>query len=271
MKSLSVHPARGSWRWAVTAVWAMALVWVIALPAQTAHAQSTQTPWQNLTPSQLTAVWWQWTFSIPASISPLVDTTGSNAAVNQPYYSARGNDGLFFLGGTFAVTQLANGDLLGEVTRAISVKQGTTFFFPLLNAEWDNVCYRPNLGGNCFNLPKFPQVFSVPQERAIVAAQEDPATGLNATLTLPDGSTHDLGYQRLQSPPFSFTLPPGPDNLYGVVEQGTVAPAVSDGYWSSVPGTLAPGVYVLRFGGTAPLTGTAHFIEVITYDITITS
>jgi hypothetical protein len=45
---------------------AVALVWFFAPLTHKAHAQSTQTPWQNLTQSQLTAVWWQWLYSVPA-------------------------------------------------------------------------------------------------------------------------------------------------------------------------------------------------------------
>ena len=69
-------------------------------PAQKIHAQSTETPWQNLTPSQLTAVWWEWVLSIPVSDNPLFDATGADAVSSQPYYSARGNGDLLFLAGT---------------------------------------------------------------------------------------------------------------------------------------------------------------------------
>ena len=83
---------------------------------------------------------------------------------------------------------------------------------------------------------------------------------------------------RLQSPPFAYNVP-ATDNLYlyfgisGV--SGEVAPAVSDGYWSYIPGTgagsLAPGNYVLQFGGSFPINDQGNtFTEAITYHITVT-
>src|SRR5437867_123030 len=141
----------------IVAAFVAAFMWAF-LPL--AQALSTQTPWQNLTLSQLTAVWWQWAFSIPVSDSPLFDDTGAKAYSGQPYSD------LLFLCGTFSVTNLQNGDVLGEVTRSISVKQGTAFFFPLLNAEVDNVCNTPHLAGPCFE--GHPQALGVPELQAFV-------------------------------------------------------------------------------------------------------
>ena len=222
-----------------------------------ARAASTQTPWQNLTPSKLTAVWWQWVFSVPVTSSPLYDETGDNAYSRQPYSN------LLFLAGTFSIQQLEDGDLKGEVTRSITVKQGIAFFFPLINTEWDNICGRPNLGGNCFGppYPKFPHNLGVPKLQALAAAAPDNTTGLYANLTPTNetfdapGASQDILYPRLQSPPFSYKLP-ATDNLYqysNIDVSGTVSPAVADGYYSFVPGTLAPGYYKLEFGGSFPI------------------
>jgi hypothetical protein len=223
--------------------------------SQTANAKSTKTPWQNLTPSQLTAVWWQWAFSVPKTNSPLYEDIGSDAYNGQPYSN------LLFLAGTFSVAELQNGDTLGKVTRSISVKQGIAFFFPLINGEQDNVCLRTNLGGNCFGLNKFPSNLGVPKLQAKVAEVVNATTGLFARMTptdetfnQPTGQIQNIIYPRLQSPPFSFRLP-ATNNLYqfqGVDVSGTVAPAVADGYYSFVPGTLEPGYYKLEFGGGFP-------------------
>jgi hypothetical protein len=255
------------------AVVTLILVWGSTSPVQHARAASTKTPWQNLSPSKLTAVWWQWLFSVPASESPVYDETGAHAYNGQPY------TGLLFLAGTFTTTSSGD-DVLGEVTRAITVKEGTALFFPVLNSEIDNVCGKPRLGGNCFGLDPFPNVFGVPALRPFAAASIDTATGLFATLTPTDatfqhvGSTQHLEIQRLQSPPFSFKLP-ATDNLYqsfGVDVTGTVAPAVADGYYSLVAGTLAPGHYLLEFGGVLTLNDQgATFTEIITYQITVTN
>jgi hypothetical protein len=221
-------------------------------------------------------VWWQWLYSIPASESPVLDDTGANAYSGQPYSD------LLFLGGTFIVNQLANGDVLGKVTLSISVNSGTALFFPLLNTEYDNVCFRPSLGGNCYGAQPFPQNLGAPQLQALAADQADLVTGLFVTLTPADQNFNQTGdpasvvYTRLQPHPFSYKLP-ATDNLFqyqGIDVGGTVAPAVSDGYYSLIPlGTLASGYYVLRFGGSAPFTndtGTHLFTNDVTYHITVT-
>ena len=172
--------------------------------AREARAQSTHTPWQHLTQSQLTAVWWQWALGIPVSNSPLFDETGIRAYSGQPYSD------LLFLGGTFIVNQAQNGDVLGEVTRSITIRRGTALFFPLLNGEWDNVGVTPHLGGT----RPSSGALSVPELQAIVAVGQDNVTGLYATLKPTDatfqnatGLTVSLDHPRLKSPPFSFVLP----------------------------------------------------------------
>jgi hypothetical protein len=252
---------------ATVAAAAVALIWTFSPSVTKVRAQTTHTPWQNLTESQLTAVWWQWALSIPVSISPLFDATGAEAYVGQPYSD------LLFLAGTFTVQELQSGDVLGKVTRHITIKQGTALFFPLLNVEFDNVCGRPNLGGNCFASQRFPTVFGVPKLQSIAAAMVDSVTGVNSTLkNNGTGLIQNLNTPRLQAPPFQFSLP-AIDNLYqsfGINVSGTVAPAVADGYFSFVPGTLAPGGYVLRFGGSQITDQAGHtFTEDITYLITV--
>jgi hypothetical protein len=201
------------------------------------------------------------------STSPLFDNTGANAHNGQPYSD------LIFLGGTFSVTDLQNGGVLGQVTRSITLKPGTALFFPLLNSEFDNTCGRPNLGGNCFGLQRFPAVLGVPQLQALVIAIGDTVTGVNSTLEKGTGPIQNLNTPRLQSPPFQFTLPVA-DNLYqfsGINVSGRVAPAVADGYYSFIP-SLVPGNYVLRFGGSQVINqGGNTFTEDITYLITVTN
>jgi hypothetical protein len=257
----------------------MAVAAVFVPLSQKAHAASTPTTCQNLTGSKLTAVWWQWLFSVPASLSPVIDATGAHAYNGQPCSD------LLFLAGTFTITQLANGDVLGEVTRTISVKQGTALFFPLINAELDNVCARPSLGGKtCFpGMKTRPTNLGVPKLQALAAALTDSASELFATLTPCSdakckkftGPTMRVSSARLQSPPFNYELPAATDNLYpcpDICVSGTVSPAVADGYYSLVRGTLiTPGFYQLQFGGQVKINDVPNFfIEKITYDITVT-
>src|SRR5262249_59081881 len=96
---------------------------------QNAQAQSTQTPWQNQTLRQLSAVWWEWILGIQVSSSPWFDDTGAKATTGQPYFAAPGGEGsLLFLIGTITVQQTQNGDVVGQVTRTLSVKKGTALF-----------------------------------------------------------------------------------------------------------------------------------------------
>ena len=61
--------------------------------AQNGQAQSMQTPWRNLTPEKMTAVWWQWAFAVPWPVNAWNDETGDLAFSRQPYCTARGGNG----------------------------------------------------------------------------------------------------------------------------------------------------------------------------------
>jgi len=166
------------------------------------------------------------------------------------------------------------------VTRTITVKEGTALFFPLINSEADNVCGRPNLGGNCFGSDRFPANLGEPRLQALAAGLADPATGLFATLTPTDenfnqtGTATNLAYARVPSNPFAFRLPIS-DNLYqaqGVNVSGKVAPGVADGFYSRIgAGQLTEGNYLLKFGGKIPLSSKPgnFFIQDITYQLTV--
>jgi len=266
MKHFCIYRSHRQVRRYVVLVFAVTVLSVFTPLSQKANAQSTHTPWQNLTQSKLTEVWWQWLYSIPASKSPVIDPTGDNAYSGQPYSD------LLFLTGTYIVQPLSSGDVQGKAERSIKVKQGTTLFFPLINGEWDNTCGRPSLGGNCFGSEVFPNVLGVPALKAAAANAVNTADGLNATLTPSSGIAAALPFFRLQSSPLSYKLPAS-DNLYqyqGLDIKGTVAPSVADGYFSLVPGILALGEYTLEFGGKLPINDQGnYFIEKITYHITV--
>jgi hypothetical protein len=87
----------------------------------------------------------------------------------------------------------------------------------------------------------------------------------------PNWSFHQRGLRPFAIPhPFTYTLPPPPDNLYGPLNiRGTVAPTVGDGFYSLIPWTLEPGDYMLKFGGSAIYLG-LPFTQEITYCITVT-
>jgi len=270
--------------------------------SEKAHADA---PWQNLCQpvqtlmdcGKLTAAWWQWLYSIPASNSPALDPDGTYADTDQPYSD------LLFLAGTYQFAYPVNPsgavDVVGIVTRSIKVNEGTALFFPLVDYEADNNCLRPSLGGNCGGpngtpTSPFPANMDVAQLQQVAAANMNCAT-VTATLTpmyagfvQPTGDPPvPVAIARLQWPGFSYKLPPG-DNLIQAtqglpISGGTVAPVASDGYFSLVPaGQLKQGYYLLHYEGSVPLvppvpptdcsaaTG-GNFIQNITYHITVTS
>ncbi len=255
----------------------IALVSSCVVLASTSQAQSMRTPWNMLTPQQLTAVWWQWATAIPWSVSAWNDQTGANAFSGQPYFTAPGGPGqLLFLAGTTSSTYI-DGNVYGVVTRAISVKQGTTIFFPTINCDWDNTYISPHLGGST-SWP-ISKPLSIPELRDLCLGFVESATDVYANVTptdsdfTPNGATVPLDVVMLESPPFAYKLP-RTDNvaqeLWGLNISGTVAPVFAVGLWVTIPGgSLPPGDYLLEFGGQAPLGGPL-FIEEITYHITIT-
>ena len=75
---------------------------------------------------QLSAEWWQWVLSIPASDNPLLDNTGARCVVGQ-----RG------------ATWFLAGNLGGTTVRTCSLPEGTVLFFPVVNSvsfDTANVC-----------------------------------------------------------------------------------------------------------------------------------
>lgn len=84
---------------------------------------------------ELSAKWWWWALAIPASTNPLLDETGVNCHVGQP-------GPVFFLVGTYTITENVGvpGGVIGRATRSsCTVPRGKTLFFPLINAEADNI------------------------------------------------------------------------------------------------------------------------------------
>lgn len=144
--------------------------------------------------AQWAAAWWQWTFSIPADVNPLLDSTGENADIGQ--------------GG--AVWFLA-GNLGGTSVREVTVPAGKALFFPILNQPW-------------VQFPEDPP-FTIPELREILRPGMD-----NAKLYCEiDGrAVEDLAGYREESSVFTTTVPEG--NLLGM-PAGDYEPCVDNGYY----------------------------------------
>jgi hypothetical protein len=222
-----------------------------ALLAAPAHARpNPPTAPENNDFGALTAVWWKWVYDHEAvavgrtNTFPILDTTGQFAAVGQRNGIGPANK-FFFLVGTFPDA--------GKVTRTVTVPRGKALFFPIINIETDNAVAPPP-----------PRPFTVPQLRQQAKDAIDTATGLAATF-----DREPVRIFRAVSPVFAYTLPAN-NSIYDFFElvgpqfEGTVKPAVGDGYWSYIP-PPAPGQHVLKFRSA----NVNDFTLDVTYHLTV--
>ena len=150
---------------------------MLMMPLRTASADSFE---------DLSAEWWQWALSIPASVNPQLDTTGEDAVVGQ-----RGE--VWFLAGVF---------LGGTVVRTCSVPEGTALFSPVTNSVQINT---PNICGES------PADLSIAELRTKAADVINKTTIVSVTL---DG--HPIKkLRRVQSRVFAVTLPE--DNVFNTL------------------------------------------------------
>ena len=153
----------------------------------------------------LSATWWQWALSIPASHNPLLDTTGNDCMVGQ-----RG--GRWFLAGFLSG---------GSATRTCTIPEGTRLFFPVVNQAFVDTPNQCGQGADSVPLKEM---------RATVAAIIDGFTTREATL---DGKPiKDI--KRVRSTVFEVALPE--DNIFvafGITpcDAGIYSPTVDDGYY----------------------------------------
>jgi hypothetical protein len=188
---------------------------------------------------KLSAEWWQWALSIPASENPQLDNTGENCMVGQ-----RGS--VWFLAGVFGG---------GKATRICFVPEGTELFFPIANSVNFNT---PNVCG------QGPENIPVEDLRAFSAASIDATTGVYVKL---DGkSTGNV--HRVQSKVFEIALPE--NNVFDplcdplAVPSGIFSPAVDDGYYVKLK-PLKVGTHTLRLLAETD----AGVAQDITYNLTV--
>lgn len=198
--------------------------------------------------AELSVKWWQWIYSQPGSTNPALDTTGEFAAG-----TPKERD-IFFLAGMYSPT----GGVF-QANRTITIGSETKFFFPVLNAEADNVGFVPP--------------YTVDELRSLAARLVQP---IDIYCVVDGVRVNDLLGYRVVSPVFRFRFP-GKDNLYtyfGYDVPGkdwpslTVEPAVSDGYFLLLA-PLHPGQHTIAFGGTAQAFDGSTFRIDITYNITV--
>ncbi len=177
---------------------------------------------------QWSAAWWQWTFRVPRPENPLLDETGELASVGQ-------SGPVWYLTGNFG----------GTTMRTATVPSDKGLFFPILTSVF-------------WNGPG--EHFTTEELRAFAAQEIDGATNLSLEI---DGATfRHLDRHRVQSPEFSFTLPP--NNIINF-RPGTYDPAVSDGYFVMLR-PLPAGQHSIHFHGELPAFG---FSLDVTYNLTV--
>jgi hypothetical protein len=252
------------------AVFAAALL----LTTATAVAQDFIAPPKSLpgglSYQQWSAKWWQWAWSIPSDINPILDKTGANCDVDQ-------SGPVWYLAGTAGF----------DTERACTIPAGKMIFFPIINLGNDYPC---------LNLTVTPPG----QQRKNPIFQPGPGQSLEQFLTigygpLPDGTQIGGARQAIDHvtavsasldgvPVRDLTLPPetsiyratspmfvfqGDRSLLTTFDNcvGPGHKAVSDGYWIMLK-PLSPGSHNLIFSGTETFPGFS-FTVTVTYDLTI--
>jgi hypothetical protein len=219
--------------------------------ASTQSGKPPQSPGPNPNANQfneLSALWWQWIFSIPTAANPNLADGVVDCSYAQSSHSRSAQ--IWFLAGSFG----------GAADRSCTVPRGIALFFPLLNIEYDNV--------GCCDPTTLPFTYSIQQIKQFAAAAQDNPLELHASV---DGVP--VPAYRAQSQVFSYSFPATGNlynSLFGLAVPGTnwpsttVFPAVSDGYWVMVD-PLPPGTHLIKFGAIA----NNGFTVDITYHITI--
>jgi hypothetical protein len=186
------------------------------------------------------AAWWQWSFSIPAPMNPLLDDTGANCGQGQ-------SGPVWFLAGKLCVTP--NCTVL-SATRRCDVPAGKALFFPIANSEADNLGVDPAL-----------------DEAQLRLAAKGSMDGVTTMACTVDGalvrglrSSATTRY-RVVSPVFAYTIPD--NNIY----QALGAPFGSQ----TIPGAVADGVFLMLAplpAGRHDIRFTATFMNGLALDIT---
>ena len=182
-------------------------------------------------------MWWQWALETPASVNPVLDTTGEHCAEGQ-------TGRVWFLAGTFGN---------GTVERSCTVPTGTALFFPLINAFY----------GAFLNDP--------PETRTEEFLRAQVVTCHNFVLLAEINGVavnNPLQYFE-QSPLFDVQLPE--DNVFGlgedVIPELLLSPSVDAGYYLFL-WPLPPGEHIIHWGASQSCPF-GDFTQEVTYHLTV--
>ncbi|HUE96828.1 MAG TPA: hypothetical protein VMN39_09215 [Longimicrobiaceae bacterium] len=181
--------------------------------------------------------WWAWVLSQPGSVNPLVDEDGSNCDQGQ-------SGPVWYLAGAICFSDAPVGEpdpcQFHVVERHCTVPVGKAIFFPIANAEADNLGVDPPLSEEELRAAAAGLFEIVTDLTAEVDGR--PILGLNPPAESP--------YRVTTPEPFSYTFPDGDNifSLFGLDFPGqTVEGAVADGVFLMLP-PLSRGEHVVRFG-----------------------
>jgi hypothetical protein len=190
--------------------------------------------------SEWAAQWWQWVLGVPASVNPLIDSTGAFCAEGQTGH-------VWFLAGTSS--------FLGgppSVERSCTVPTGTALFLPLINAFY----------GAFLNDP--PETRTEEFVRAQVECSD---AVLSAAI---DGIEVNNPLQYFEeSPLFEVQLPE--DNVFGASEDDIpellLSPSVDAGYYLFLQ-PLPPGEHTIHWEASQSCPF-GDVTQEVTYHITV--
>lgn len=188
----------------------------------------------GLTYGEWTVKWWQWAFSMPEPINPLIDDTGRNCANNQ-------TGPVWFLAGTGG----------GAVTRECTIPSDKGILVAIINVACDSATE--------------PALDTEAELRSCAKADQD--TVIEKQIIVDGLNVGNLDIYRFESPVFNLTF--ADNNIAGVAPQ--TAKAVSDGFWILLE-PLPPGMHEIHFKallGNPTITGSTNFALDVTYLVTV--
>ncbi len=216
---------------------------------------------------QWSATWWQWAYQTPwkgpnGRRNLLVAPDGHvDCGFGQT------SNKVWFLAGTFTSTAAPGQPTALAANRQCTVPRGTKLFFPIVNAEQDNV--------DATNDKNPPTHYNVAQLAAAAKGFMDPVRGMRAWIdgkSVPGLSNTATTPFRVKSPLFSYCVPSRRNSLYAAigadVPAGRIPPpgAKADGAFVMLR-PLSPGVHHLHWVGGVP--GPDGFSQDIRYTITV--
>ena len=224
---------------------AISVILALVLAAPIASGQSSS---QSQTIGKLTGDWWNW--AVSTNPGPL--TGGDPCAGNFV-------DGVFFLGGSFTSK---------AVKRTCTVPANTPILFPVVNGGCGAAPTIPVLdekGDPVLDENGNPTFTGDPKPYNKCAKDSLDKTVLANSTMFATLNGQPLKIQRLESGPFTFTVPSSGSDILPTVPPGSYDFAAS-GYWVYLPQGLEPGKYTLHWGGTFANGG---FKQDITYKLTV--